>query len=163
MATKPVIAGVDGSPESVRAAAPTLAAADHLARENEAMLRVLHVVEPIPFFDGIPITVDQEDLFNFSAKDFEKELAPLGKARHFERVVRRGPAADVIAEEAITSKADVVVLGSHGKGWVDRLLIGSVTEAVLSALPTSVLVVPTSSQARRRSAAPKTGKGKVHA
>ncbi|HET7789782.1 MAG TPA: universal stress protein [Gemmatimonadales bacterium] len=154
-----VLVPVDLSP----AAAPTLAAADRLARENEAVLRVLHVVEPIPFFDGIPITVDQQDLFTFSARDFEKQLATLGKERRCERVVRRGPAADVITEETITSKADAVVMGSHGKGWVDRLLIGSVTETVLSALPASVLVVPTSSEARRRAAAPKAKKAKVEA
>jgi hypothetical protein len=34
-------------------------------------------------------------------------------------------------------------MGSHGKGWIDRLLLGSVTERALNELPTSLLVVPT--------------------
>jgi len=58
------------------------------------------------------------------------------------RVVRRGIAVDVIAEEAAAWRADVVVVGSHGKGWVDRLLIGSATEQLLNDLPTAVLVIP---------------------
>ena len=40
--------------------------------------------------------------------------------------------------------ADLVVLGSHGKGWVDRMLLGSTTERLLSHLPTSMLVIPSS-------------------
>jgi nucleotide-binding universal stress UspA family protein len=44
--------------------------------------------------------------------------------------------------EAAAWRADVVVVGSHGKGWVDRLLIGSVTEDLLNNLPCAVLVVP---------------------
>jgi nucleotide-binding universal stress UspA family protein len=43
--------------------------------------------------------------------------------------VRRGPAA-------------LLVLGTHGSGWVDRLLLGSTTEKVLARLPASLLVVP---------------------
>jgi hypothetical protein len=33
-------------------------------------------------------------------------------------------------------------VGSHGKGWVDGLIIGSVTEDLLNNLPCAVLVVP---------------------
>ena len=35
-----------------------------------------------------------------------------------------------------------VVVGSHGRGWMERLLIGSTTEQLLNQLPTSLLVVP---------------------
>jgi hypothetical protein len=33
-------------------------------------------------------------------------------------------------------------VGSHGKGWVDRALLGTVTERLLNQLPVSLLVVP---------------------
>jgi nucleotide-binding universal stress UspA family protein len=59
-----------------------------------------------------------------------------------DRVMRRGVAAEIIAAEAATWSADVVVVGSHGKGWVERLLVGSATERLLALLPASLLVVP---------------------
>jgi len=42
----------------------------------------------------------------------------------------------------LASRADVVVLGSHGKNWVDRLLLGSTTERLIADLPSSLLVAP---------------------
>jgi hypothetical protein len=48
----------------------------------------------------------------------------------------------MIVEMARTWEADVIVVGSHGHNWVDRLLIGSVTEQLLNELPASLLVVP---------------------
>lgn len=54
----------------------------------------------------------------------------------------RGLPAETIAEEARAWQADLIVVGSHGKGWVDRILIGSTAERLVTELPTSVLVVP---------------------
>ena len=34
------------------------------------------------------------------------------------------------------------MIGSHGKSWAQRVLLGSVTERVLNHLPTSLLVAP---------------------
>ena len=50
---------------------------------------------------------------------------------------------ETILAEAAEWKADLLVVGSHGKGWAERMLVGSVTERLLNHLPTSVLVVPT--------------------
>jgi len=65
------------------------------------------------------------------------------------KVVRQGIALDAIADEATAWRADVIVVGSHGKGWVDRLVIGSVTEDLLNDLPTAVLVIPVPAPERR--------------
>ncbi len=48
-----------------------------------------------------------------------------------------------IRREAAEWPADLLVVGSHGKGWGTRMLVGSVTEQLISYLPTSLLVVPT--------------------
>jgi hypothetical protein len=69
-----------------------------------------------------------------------------------DRVIRRGRADEEIAEEVAAWHADLLVVGSHGKGWIDRLLIGSTTERLLNRLPTSLLVVPIGRPAVKRPA-----------
>ena len=79
----------------------------------------------------------------------ERDLWPLLPVPDTHKVVRRGAPVDAIADEAAAWRADVIVVGSHGKSWVDRLLIGSVTEALLNDLPAAVLVIPVAAPARQ--------------
>ena len=55
--------------------------------------------------------------------------------------VREGVPKDVIVEEAREWGADLIVLGSHGHGFVKRLVLGSVAAAVVASAPCSVQVV----------------------
>lgn len=71
--------------------------------------------------------------------------------RDVERVVRRGWARQVIAQEATQWDAQVGG-GSHRKDWVDRVMLGSVTEGLLQDLPASLLVIPPRWRAGTKSA-----------
>lgn len=133
-----VLAAVDLS-SAVR---PTIVAAERMANLFGARLRVLHSVEPLPMIPEVPVAVSDDDLMRRSEEEFERMVWPLVGIARAERSVRRGSAADTIAADALEWKADLVVVGSHGKGWIDRVLIGSVTERLLNRLPTSILVVP---------------------
>lgn len=55
-------------------------------------------------------------------------------------VVNGSPERELI-EEAIEWRADLIVVGSHGRGFWGRLTLGSVTDAVVHHAPCSVLVV----------------------
>lgn len=57
------------------------------------------------------------------------------------RKVRRGDPAEEILKEIRQGRYDLVVLGSHGKRGLNRFLLGSVSQEVLSKAPISVLVV----------------------
>jgi len=59
-----------------------------------------------------------------------------------EHATATGDAARALIEYAAKVDADVIVAGSHGHGFVSRLLLGSVTTALLRAATTAVLVVP---------------------
>ncbi|MBI4419882.1 MAG: universal stress protein [Gemmatimonadetes bacterium] len=133
-----VLAAVDVS----SAARPTLYAAERLARLFGSDLRALHVVEPAPLLPELPIGLNDEDVVRRAEEELERSVWPLIDSSAAERLVRRGPAAETIAGVARSWEADVVVVGSHGRGWVDRILIGSVTERLLNLLPSSLLVVP---------------------
>jgi nucleotide-binding universal stress UspA family protein len=116
------------------AARPTIDRAVALARLLGSPLHALHVVDPPPAIAELPR--------NWSREIIERDVWPHLPLVEHAKVIREGIPFDTIVEEAAAWRADVIVVGSHGKGWVDRLLIGSVTEDLLNNLPCAVLVVP---------------------
>src|SRR5207344_1571978 len=58
------------------------------------------------------------------------------------RAIAGSGLAKTIVSDADEVRADLLVLGSHGRSGVDRLLLGSVTEEVIRHAPCPVLVVP---------------------
>lgn len=48
---------------------------------------------------------------------------------------------DIVAREAVEFKADLIVLGSHGRRGIGRLLLGSGAEQIIRCAPVSVLVI----------------------
>ena len=116
------------------AAGPTIDQAVAFARLLGSPLHALHVVDPPPAIAELPP--------DWSREIVERDIWPRIPLVEEGKVIREGVPFDTIVNEAASWRADVVVVGSHGKGWVDRLLIGSVTEDLLNNLPCAVLVVP---------------------
>ena len=130
------------------AARATIDSALTFAALLESPVRALHVVEEardVPKVILRPGALSYED---WCLERLERDLWPLLPIPDSHKVIRRGRVVEAIAAEAAAWSADVLVLGSHGKGWVDRLLIGSVAEALLNDLPAAVLVVPVRAPAR---------------
>lgn len=59
-----------------------------------------------------------------------------------EPVVRTGFTAEEIVGEALDWEADLLVVGTHARGWGARLMLGSVAEATLRDAPCNVLAIP---------------------
>lgn len=116
------------------AAAPTVRQAVAFAQLLGSPLRALHVIDPAPAIAELPR--------DWSREIVERDIWPIIPLVDEAKVMREGVPFDTIVSEATAWNADVIVVGSHGKGWVDRLLIGSVTEDLLNNLPCAVLVVP---------------------
>ncbi|HXL34630.1 MAG TPA: universal stress protein [Gemmatimonadales bacterium] len=129
------------------AAAPTLAAAQRYAELFGAELRAVSVLEPLPVMPEITPPYDVTEYDAMSEELVQRELWPLISSRSVEKVVRHGTAVATISQEVADWRADLLVVGSHGKGWAQRLLLGSVTEQLLNHLPTSLLVVPAATAA----------------
>ncbi len=142
-----VLAAVDLSAASL----PTVEAAQRLAKLLGAKLRLLHVVEPIPFMHLLPDRSEAETYERRSREIFDRFAARFKAVAPDDRVVRTGMPAETIAEEAGAWHADLLVAGSHGRGWVDRILMGSTTERLVTELPTSIVVVPVKAMRRARS------------
>jgi len=116
------------------AAVPTVREAVAFAKRLGSPLHALHVVDPPPAIAELPP--------EWSREIVERDIWPIIPLVAQAKVTREGVPFDTIVREAAAWRADVIVVGSHGKGWVDRLLIGSVTEDLLNNLPCAVLVVP---------------------
>ena len=133
-----VLAAVDLS----LGAKPTIDAAEKWAALYDADLRVMHTIEPLPVVPGFAMGIGDDAHYHQSREAVLAAISPLLVYPKASLVIRRGRAAAAIAGEAARWEADLIVVGSHGKGWVDRLLIGSTSERLLHVLPAPTLIVP---------------------
>jgi nucleotide-binding universal stress UspA family protein len=60
---------------------------------------------------------------------------------HFETIVKGGDVRDEILGIVNDREIDLVVMGTHGRGYLERMILGSVTERMLRKLPVPVLTV----------------------
>lgn len=143
-----IFVGIDGSPPSVAA----LAEAIRLARIEAAAVRVVTVVESVPtvvgwgpgFGDPTALQQAREDAA-LAAVDRARDLFTLTGVKG-DTVLVKAESKDVastLIQEAGGWGANMVVLGSHGRRGLKRLLIGSVAEDVLRRVMIPVLIVPT--------------------
>jgi nucleotide-binding universal stress UspA family protein len=58
-------------------------------------------------------------------------------------LVREGEFADAILKAAKEVHADIIVIGSHSQKWLEKIVMGSVTEKVLNHTTLPLFVVPT--------------------
>lgn len=135
---KRVMAVVDLS----HATAPTVEAAQQMAEFLGAKLKVIHVVEPMPDIPSYTIDLPEDQNIKRAEEHFERTVRPLIKSEAVETAVLSGPTEKMIARHAENWGADIVVVGSHGKGWVERILLGSTTQKLIREMPASLLVVP---------------------
>jgi nucleotide-binding universal stress UspA family protein len=136
-----ILHATDFSPAS-RAA---FAKAVSLARKDRAELVVAHVLPPvIPAVDGY-LTADVYRKLEEAARRFGKKKldALVAKARKA-GARARGVLLEGVAHEAIVRagrRADMIVMGTHGRTGLARVVLGSVASRVVSHAKTPVLTV----------------------
>lgn len=100
--------------------------------------------------DVAPVVVPMPSTDEAAMKVRERvERAKAKLATHCERGgfsetvvhVRRGPPANVITELADELDVDLIVVGTHGKTGLQRMVLGSVSEKIVRTAPCAVLVV----------------------
>ena len=140
MTFRKILVSIDSDPIAAHAA--DIGA--EMARLAGAELAFIHVIEPA--LVNAADTGIQPDVFVASARetarrmieDFRKRLPAETAALDF---VQIGNAATEIVSAARDWPADLIVIGSHGRGGLKRALLGSVAEAVMRQAPCPVLVV----------------------
>jgi len=97
-----------------------------------------------------PLLGDVEMAREICAKKYRREHESLlkisGRMRNeglnARAMLLEGDAAELIVEKAEELNSDIVIMGSHGHGLLRKMLVGSVTEAVLRQAHCNVLIVP---------------------
>ena len=125
-----------------------LAYALNLAEEADAHLTLLHVIEMPPELREHPLAPDFDvDRIHAAAEaDARRRLRDLvpDRARTYctvETDVVEGRAYRRVLQRAAEEKADLIVMGVHGRGAVDLLVFGSTTHHVIRAAACPVLIV----------------------
>ena len=134
---KNIVLAYDGSKFSNKA----LQEAISLAKSSGGNLLILSIVDITDEFESeAPGLTDKMTgkLLKLAQKALEKAVAAGVKTKV---EVHVGDAYEMIVEISKKKKADIIVMGSHGRTGLTRLLMGSVTSRVIGHAPCSVLVV----------------------
>jgi nucleotide-binding universal stress UspA family protein len=145
MVYKRILVPVDGSPTSMAGLNEAL----RLARNQKARVRLVHIVDEVPIFSSSEGGVNIEPVIE-SLKSGGKSIL----ARTAKMVAARGVraetemventtsrVADVLVARAKRWRADLIVMGTHGRRGVNRLVLGSDAELVVRNSPVPVLLV----------------------
>jgi nucleotide-binding universal stress UspA family protein len=158
-----IVLGVDDSSFSQEAVHSVM----EQFRPKGTEVQVVHAIEPIsayfsaewfPHFVPRVEAVEQDRLKQAGAL-VEKVCAKLRKAGfRTSQVIVRGDARAALLDRAGEWKPDLIVVGSHGLKGLNRLLMGSVSEAVVRHAACSVQVVRVRRNARLGRPKPRTGR-----
>ena len=132
-----------------------------MAKAMKAEVTLVHIVSdplyyssveysPIMGFNGFMETAQME-LNNVESLK-KASLHYLDKSRHhlgdklIKTMVAEGDFADSILNVAGEIHADVIVMGSHSRKWLENIIMGSVTEKVLRHTSIPLFIIPTKKQ-----------------
>jgi nucleotide-binding universal stress UspA family protein len=131
-----------------------LSVARTLARDEGARLIVLHVAPVEILLAGIAGVGMDPRLYRDGLEEVRGRLDGPDLAYPVESRLRRGDAAKEILGSAEELGCDLIVMGTHGRSGLGRLLIGSVAEAVLRGARCPVLTVKSPPPATRSAGEP---------
>lgn len=131
-----------------RASTPAFERAVEVAKDNRSELVVAHVLGPVMpmMVDGYVSPKVYEDMDAAARSAAQKQLRKLIDKAKQAGVRAKGLLLDGLAHERIAraakaQKADLIVIGTHGRTGVAKLFLGSVASRVLAVSPCPVLTV----------------------
>ena len=129
-----------------------------MAKTMKAEIILLHVIADPAFYSSLeysPITgfvgymdmtnlqsISVDGLKNASLQYLEKIKQHLG-LKTIQTIVKEGDPAESILASVKELHIDIIVMGSHSRRWLEKNLIGSVTQKVLRQTMVPILIIPT--------------------
>ena len=122
---------------------PLIKKAFDLAARFKAKITLVHAIEHVISYGasyGVAVGVEVEEALLKSANALMRKLGKKLKIAEKNQIIKFGSAKEVVVDEAKRIKADLIVVGSHGRHGM-RLLLGSTADAVLHNATCDVLAV----------------------
>jgi len=139
---KRILAPVDFSKPSLAA----LRYATVFAKSRRARIEVLHVVEAVTYVPMLGTSIDLTGVRDAQEREARKRLVGIAaelrrRGVRADTTLKIGAAASTIVERAKKGSADLVLMATQGRGFVEHLLLGSVAERVVRSAPCPVLTL----------------------
>lgn len=141
---KKILVPIDGSPTSLLAVSRAVA----LARAFDGTIDVLYVLDPYPFTGvGEGYAYGLAEYMATARAQAEEALTRArdtcnqGGVATTTSLIESHSVWRGILDAAQTGGADLIVMGSHGRSGIEKLMLGSVAQRVVSQAPLPVLVV----------------------
>lgn len=136
-----IVVPTDGSASS----RPAINHAVELAAVHDATIHAIYVVN-LASFSGVPTEGSWEGVSQALEREGEEALDMVetvcqNRDVPVERKRLEGRPSQRIVEYATDHGADLIIMGTHGRGGLDRLLLGSVAERVVRSAPVPVMTV----------------------
>ena len=143
-----ILVPIDGSETSTRGLDEAL----RLAQLTHGRVRLMHAIDELKYVNGfetyavysndvVPLMREAGERILQAGRERAARAGIEADARLFIPVVDR--VCDVVAQQARSWKADLIVIGTHGRHGVARVLLGSDAEQILRVAPVPVLLVRT--------------------
>ncbi|HEU4729349.1 MAG TPA: universal stress protein [Kofleriaceae bacterium] len=139
----------DGAREAMRVAT-------ELARASQAPLTLLYVWQAPVWATEYGMHWPSDAILEVQAVEdkklaaFRAEALELGAPSVAAKLVRGNPWDEIVSAARDDRDIDLIVMGTHGRGGLERALIGSVAERVIRHAPCAVMVVRTPATPARR-------------
>jgi len=122
-----------------------------MAQAMNAETVILHVISENPVYYSSysymrELRVDILGDLKKSTQDFLNKTKKLLGDESIQTVLEEGEIADIILETAKKLNADIIVMGSHSRKWLESIIMGSETEDVLKKTVIPLFIVPTKKQ-----------------
>ena len=114
--------------------------AETLAKQKSATLLILHVEEPPLAYGGGELYYGLPEPSSERILKMLEQVVPSDPTVSFKHRLTIGDPAGEIVRIASEEGAEMIVLGTHGRSGMTRMLMGSVAEAVVRRAPCPVLV-----------------------
>lgn len=125
-----------------------------LAKSMNAKVTLLHVVADESYYSMIDsepfmglygynfFDIQNNESLVVSSINFLERIKSHLKEKDIEIIAEQGDFETVILETAAKLHSSIIVLGSHSKNWLEKAVMGSVTESVLAKTKIPIFIIP---------------------